>query len=310
MKLSLVVPCYNEQDNVELFYEETVKAFKGKDFDYEFVFVNDGSRDKTLEKLKKLYNEKTESNITVVSFSRNFGKESAIYAGIKNSTGDYISLIDADMQQRPEVVLEMMDILENEYEYDCVAAYQAKRKENPVMKGFKSAFYKLINMLSEVELHADASDFRTFTRGVADSILEMGEYHRFSKGIFSWIGFNTKYIPYEVQERNAGETKWSFTKLVRYAFEGISAFSTKPLKLATYIGITASFAAIIYLIVVVFKRIFFGDPVSGYATIVGLILLLGGIQLFCIGIIGSYLAKTYVQSKNRPIYIAKEILKR
>ena len=163
MKLSLVVPCYNEQDNVELFYEETVKAFKGKDFDYEFVFVNDGSRDKTLEKLKKLYNEKTESNITVVSFSRNFGKESAIYAGIKNSTGDYISLIDADMQQRPEVVLEMMDILENEYEYDCVAAYQAKRKENSVMKGFKSAFYKLINMLSEVELHADASDFRTFT---------------------------------------------------------------------------------------------------------------------------------------------------
>lgn len=310
MKLSLVVPCYNEQDNVELFYEETVKAFKGKDFDYEFVFVNDGSRDKTLEKLKKLYNEKTESNITVVSFSRNFGKESAIYAGIKNSTGDYISLIDADMQQRPEVVLEMMDILENEYEYDCVAAYQAKRKENPIMKGFKSAFYKLINMLSEVELHADASDFRTFTRGVADSILEMGEYHRFSKGIFSWIGFNTKYIPYEVQERNAGETKWSFTKLVRYAFEGISAFSTKPLKLATYVGITASFAAIIYLIVVVFKRIFFGDPVSGYATIVGLILLLGGIQLFCIGIIGSYLAKTYVQSKNRPIYIAKEILKR
>lgn len=310
MKLSLVVPCYNEQDNVELFYEETLKAFKGKDFDYEFVFVNDGSRDKTLEKLKKLYNEKTESNITVVSFSRNFGKESAIYAGIKNSTGDYISLIDADMQQRPEVVLEMMDILENEYEYDCVAAYQAKRKENSVMKGFKSAFYKLINMLSEVELHADASDFRTFTRGVADSILEMGEYHRFSKGIFSWIGFNTKYIPYEVQERNAGETKWSFTKLVRYAFEGISAFSTKPLKLATYIGITASFAAIIYLIVVVFKRIFFGDPVSGYATIVGLILLLGGIQLFCIGIIGSYLAKTYVQSKNRPIYIAKEILKR
>ena len=310
MKLSLVVPCYNEQDNVELFYEETVKAFKDKNFDYEFVFVNDGSRDKTLEKLKKLYNEKQESNITVVSFSRNFGKESAIYAGIKNSTGDYISLIDADMQQRPEVVLEMMDILENEYDYDCVAAYQAKRKENPVMKGFKSAFYKLINMLSEVELHADASDFRTFTRGVADSILEMGEYHRFSKGIFSWIGFNTKYIPYEVQERNAGETKWSFTKLVRYAFEGISAFSTKPLKLATYIGITASFAAIIYLIVVVFKRIFFGDPVSGYATIVGLILLLGGIQLFCIGIIGSYLAKTYVQSKNRPIYIAKEILKR
>ncbi|MBQ5347272.1 MAG: glycosyltransferase family 2 protein [Ruminococcus sp.] len=310
MKLSLIVPCYNEQDNVELFYEETVKAFKDVDYDYEFVFVNDGSRDKTLEKLKKLYNEKTKSNITVVSFSRNFGKESAIYAGIKNSTGDYISLIDADMQQRPEVVLEMLDILENEYGYDCVAAYQAKRKEGSVMTGFKSCFYKLINKLSEIELHADASDFRTFTRGVADAILEMGEYHRFSKGIFSWIGFNTKYIPYEVQERNAGETKWGFRKLVKYALEGISSFSTKPLKLATYVGITASFAAIIYLIVVVIKRIFFYEPISGYATIVALILLLGGIQLFCIGIIGSYLAKTYIQSKNRPIYIAKEILKR
>lgn len=310
MKLSLVVPCYNEQDNVELFYEETVKAFKNFTYDYEFVFVNDGSRDKTLERLKKLYNEKTESNITVVSFSRNFGKESAIYAGLKNSTGDYISLIDADLQQRPEVVLEMMDILENETEYDCVAAYQAKRKEGSVMTGFKSGFYKLINRLSEVELHADASDFRTFSRGVADAILEMSEYHRFSKGIFSWIGFNTKYIPYEVQERNAGETKWSFSKLVKYAFSGISAFSTKPLKLATYVGLIASFAAIVYLVVVIIQRLFFNVAVSGYATIVALILLLGGIQLFCIGIIGSYLAKTYIQSKQRPIYIAKEILKR
>lgn len=310
MKLSLVVPCYNEQDNIELFYEETVKAFKDVSFDYEFIFVNDGSRDNTLKKLKKLYNEKTESDITVVSFSRNFGKESAIYAGIKNCDGDYVSLIDADLQQRPEVVLEMMDILQNEPEYDCVAAYQGKRRESSVMTGFKSGFYKLINRLSEVELHADASDFRTFTRGVADAIIEMGEYHRFSKGIFSWIGFNTKYIPYEVQERNAGETKWSFSKLVRYAFEGISAFSTKPLKLATYIGITASFAAIVYLIVVIIQRLFFNVAVSGYATIVALILLLGGIQLFCIGIIGSYLAKTYIQSKNRPIYIAKEIIKR
>ncbi len=310
MKLSLVVPCYNEEGNVELFYEETVKAFRDTGIEYEFVFVNDGSRDKTIDKLKKLYNEKTESNITVVSFSRNFGKESAIYAGIKNSTGDYISLIDADLQQRPEVVLEMMDILENEPEYDCVAAYQGERKEGSVMTGFKSGFYKLINKLSEVELHADASDFRTFTRGVADAILEMSEYHRFSKGIFSWIGFNTKYIPYEVQERNSGETKWSFTKLVKYAFEGISAFSTKPLKLATYTGMLTAFAAIVYLIVVIIQRIWFNVAVSGYATIVALILLLGGIQLFCIGIIGSYLAKTYIQSKQRPIYIAREILKR
>lgn len=310
MKLSLVVPCYNEQDNVELFFEETVKAFKDVKFEYEFIFVNDGSSDKTLEKLKKLYEEKTESDITVVSFSRNFGKESAIYAGIKNADGDYISLIDADMQQRPEVVLEMIDILETEPEYDCVAAYQGERKEGSVMTGFKSGFYKLINKLSEVELKADASDFRTFNRGVAEAIIEMAEYHRFSKGIFSWIGFNTKYIPYEVQERNAGETKWGFTKLVKYALEGISAFSTKPLSLATYVGMISSFAAIVYLIVVIIQKLFFDVAVTGYATIVALILLLGGIQLFCIGIIGSYLSKTYIQSKNRPIYIAKEILKR
>ena len=310
MKLSLVVPCYNEQDNVELFYEECVKAFAGKGFDYEFVFVNDGSKDETLSRLKKLYNEKTESNITVVSFSRNFGKESAIYAGLKNCVGDYVSLIDADLQQRPEVVLEMLDILETEPEYDCVAAYQDKRKESSIMTGFKTGFYKVINMLSEVELHADASDFRTFTRNVAEAILQMGEYHRFSKGIFSWIGFNTKFIPYEVQERNAGETKWGFRKLVKYALSGISAFSTKPLSIATYIGGLATFASIVYLIVVIIQRIFFNQAFSGYATIVTLILFFGGLQLFCIGIIGSYLAKTYIQSKGRPVYIAKEILSR
>lgn len=309
MKLSLVVPCFNEQDNVELFFEECVKAFEGADFEYEFVFVNDGSRDQTLERLKKLYNEK-DADITVVSFSRNFGKESAIYAGIKNSTGDYISLIDADLQQRPEVVLEMLDVLRNEPEFDCVAAYQAQRREGSVMKGFKKGFYKLINKLSEVELHADASDFRTFSRPVADAIIEMGEYHRFSKGIFSWIGFNTKFIPYEVRDRNAGETKWSFSKLVKYALGGISAFSTKPLSLATFSGLLTAGAAIIYLVVVVIQRLFFNEAASGYATIVALILLLGGLQLFCIGIIGSYLAKTYIQSKRRPIYIAKEILKK
>lgn len=310
MKLSLIVPCYNEQDNVEPFFEESVKAFKDCAFDYEFVFVNDGSSDKTLERLKRLYQEKTESNITVVSFSRNFGKESAIYAGIKNSTGDFVSVIDADLQQRPEVVVEMMDILEREPEYDCVAAYQEQRRENKLISGLKTCFYKAINLLSEIDLYADASDFRTFTRGMADAIVEMGEYHRFSKGIFSWIGFNTKYIPYEVQQRNAGETKWSFTKLVKYALEGITSFSTKPLKLSTYVGLISSFAAIVYLVVVIIQRLFFNVAVSGYATIVALILLIGGIQLFCMGIIGSYLAKTYIQSKHRPIYIAKEILTR
>lgn len=308
MKLSLIIPCYNEESNVEVFYEETEKAFANADFDYEYIFVNDGSKDKTLEKLHNLYENKKESNITIVSFSRNFGKESAIYAGLKNSVGDFLTIIDADLQQRPEVVVEMMDILSSEPEYDCVAAYQAERKEGSVMTGFKSGFYKIINKLSEVELHADASDFRTFTRGMAEAILEMSEYHRFSKGIFSWVGFNTKYIPYEVQKRHSGETKWSFSKLMKYAIEGITAFSTKPLKLATYVGLLSSVASIIYLIVVIIQRLFFNVAVSGYATIVALILLLGGIQLFCMGIMGTYIAKTYIESKRRPIYIAKEIL--
>ncbi len=308
MKLSLIVPCYNEEGNVEAFYNETEKAFSGVPFDYEYVFINDGSKDKTLENLRKLHQEKKHSNITVVSFSRNFGKESAIYAGLKNSVGDYVSIIDADLQQRPEVVLEMMEILTNNSDLDCVAAYQEKRKENAVLSAFKTCFYKVINLLSEVNLHADASDFRTFTRGMADAIIEMSEYHRFSKGIFSWIGFNTEYIPYEVQERNSGETKWSFTKLMRYAFDGISAFSTKPLQLATYVGMFSSIASIIYMIIVIIKRLAFGDPVSGYATIVALILLIGGIQLFCMGIMGTYIAKTYIQSKHRPIYVAREVL--
>ena len=309
MKLSLIVPCYNEQDNVELFYSETVKAFADTNIDYEFVFVNDGSKDDTIKNLKKLYNDKKDSNITVVSFSRNFGKEAAIYAGIKNSVGDYVSIIDADLQQRPEVVVEMMGILENNPDLDCVAAYQEKRKENAIMTSFKSGFYKMINMLSEIDLHSDASDFRTFTRAMANSILEMSEYHRFSKGIFSWIGFNTEYIPYEVQERNAGETKWSFMKLVKYALEGITAFSTKPLKIATYCGLLSTVASIIYLITIIIQHYFFNDNAfSGYATIVALILLIGGIQLFCMGIMGTYLSKTYIESKHRPIYIAKEVL--
>ena len=308
MKLSLVVPCYNEQDNINIFYSETEKVFAGCGFEYEYVFINDGSNDKTMKVLRELYDEKVDSNITIIHFSRNFGKESAIYAGIENSIGDYVALIDADMQQRPEIVLEMLNILDTEPEYDCVTAYQDRRKESSVMTGFKSVFYKLINKLSDIKLYENASDFRVFTRKVAKTIVEVGEYHRFSKGIFSWIGFNTKFVPYEVQERYAGETKWSFTKLVKYALDGITAFSTKPLKLATYTGMLSSFVAIVYLVVVIIQRLFFNVAVSGYATIVALILLIGGIQLFCIGIIGSYLAKTYIQSKHRPIYIAKEIL--
>lgn len=303
--LSLVIPCYNEEENVENFYNETVKAFKGKIESYEFVFVDDGSKDKTLERLHKLVSEKTE-NIQVLSFSRNFGKESAIYAGLNNARGDYACIIDADLQQRPEVVVEMMDIITNNSDVDCVTAYQEKRRESKIMSAFKSSFYKIINRVSDVDFVNGASDFRLMNRSMIDAVINMGEYHRFSKGIFSFVGFNTQYIPYVAAERENGESKWSFVKLLKYAFEGIVSFTSFPLKLASYTGIISSVISVIYLLVVVIQKLAFGINVPGYATIVVLLLLLGGLQLFCLGILGEYLAKVYDQVKNRPIYILKE----
>lgn len=308
MKLSLVVPCYNEEANVKRFFDEVNKAFENKVSDFEFVFVNDGSKDGTYPELKKLYNENPSSDIQVLSFSRNFGKEAAIYAGLSNAKGDMVCIIDADLQQRPEVVLEMLSEFEKDDSLDCVAAYQENRKESKTLSGFKSAFYKVINKITDVDFVNGASDFRLLKRAMVDAIIEMTEYHRFSKGIFSWVGFNTKYIPYSVEERQFGETKWSYGKLFKYAFEGILSFSTLPLKLATGVGIATSFASILYLIVVVIQKLFFGIDVPGYATIVVLVLFLGGMQLFCLGILGEYLSKIYVQVKNRPIYILKEHL--
>ena len=307
MRLSLVVPCYNEQDNVEKFYQETVRAFADVDFSYEFVFVNDGSKDNTLKALKKLYDEHKESNIKVIGFSRNFGKEAAMYAGLSNATGEYVSIIDADLQQRPEVVLEMVKILDENDEYDSVAAYQEERKENKLMIAMKNAFYKVINKVTEVDFVSGASDFRTFRRSMVDAILQMTEYHRFSKGIFSWVGFNTKFIPYEVQERESGVSNWNFTKLLKYAIEGIISFTTAPLKFASGIGALMFFASIIYILVVIVKHFIFGADVAGYDSIVALILLFGGIQLLCVGILGEYLAKIYVQVKNRPVYIISKL---
>lgn len=307
MKLSLVVPCYNEEDNVEKFYLETEKVFKDKVDDYEYVFVDDGSRDKTLSNLKKLYDEKKAvSNIQVLSFSRNFGKESAIFAGLQNAKGDFICLIDADLQQRPEVVLQMLDIIENNDELDCVTAYQKKRKENKLMSSVKSAFYKLINKIAEVDFVNGASDFRLMRRCMAEALISMSEYHRFSKGMFSWVGFKNEYIPYEVAERESGTSKWGTRKLIKYALEGICAFSTAPLRISAYIGFISSLISVIYLVVVVIQKLFFGIDVPGYATMVVLVLFVGGVQMFCMGIIGEYLSKIYVQVKNRPIYILKE----
>lgn len=308
MKLSLVVPCYNEEGNVEKFFSEVKRVFDGKVDDYEFVFVNDGSKDKTLVNLKKLYNEQKDSHIQVLSFSRNFGKESAIYAGLNHAKGDMVCLIDADLQQRPEVVLEMLDVMNSNEDLDCVTAYQDERKESKLMTSLKSMFYKIINGIAEVRFVNGASDFRLMKRTMVDAILEMTEYHRFSKGIFSWVGFNTEYIPYTVEERESGESKWGFRKLLKYAFEGIVSFTTFPLKLSAYVGFLSSIVSIIYLIVVVVQKLAFGIDVPGYATIVVLVLLLGGLQLFSLGILGEYLSKIYVQVKNRPVYILKEHL--
>lgn len=307
MKLSLVVPCYNEEKNVSLFYEAVKKDFAGVDFEYELVFVNDGSKDGTFKELQQLCSG--DLPVIIVNFSRNFGKESAMYAGLKESEGDYVTIIDADLQQRPSIALDMVKMLDSEPDYDCIAAYQEERKESKLLAFFKNRFYGLINKFSDTEFVQGASDFRTFRRPMVEAILQMDEYFRFSKGLFSWVGYNTKFIPYEVEERATGSSKWSFWKLFKYALEGIFAFTTTPLRISTVIGFLTALLSVLYLIVVVVQKLAFGIAVPGYATIVVLILLLGGIQLCCIGIIGEYIARTYIQTKGRPIYIAKNVIK-
>ena len=307
MRLSLVVPCYNEAENVAAFQDAVIHAFDGCGYDYEIIFINDGSKDATLHNLKKLFKAQ-KCPVKVISFSRNFGKEAALYAGLKQADGEYITLIDADLQQRPEIARDMVKILDDQPEYDVVAAYQDRRGEGKILSFFKKSFYAIINRLSDVTLRADASDFRTFRRSVRDSILELTEYHRFSKGIFAWVGYDTCFIPYTACERKAGTSKWSFKKLMNYAIEGIIGFSTKPLRISAYLGTLTAIAAMIYLVIVVLEKLIFGIDIPGYATMIVLTLLLGGVQLFCIGIIGEYVGKDFEQSKNRPVFIAKEIL--
>lgn len=305
-KLSLIVPCYNEEQNVEAFYARCQEVFPTDQ--YEVVFVNDGSKDGTYKKLQKLHEE--HDNILVVNFSRNFGKESAIYAGLHYASGSYISIIDADLQQDPEIVRNMVNILEEKPDIDVVAAYQEQRHEGKLMGWCKDRFYKFINRLSEVDLRENASDFRTFRASVQKALLDMPEYFRFSKGLFSWVGFETEYIPYEAAERFAGTTKWSFTKLLKYAMEGIISFSTLPLQLATFFGAIVSAIAIIYGIVIIAQTLITGIDVPGYATTIVVVLFLGGVQLLVMGILGEYLAKTYIQGKHRPVYIAKNVLEK
>ena len=303
--ISIVIPCYNEEETIPYFYKEITKISEEiNKTNFEFIFVNDGSKDDTLKLLKEL--SKKDKRVRFVSFSRNFGKEAAMYAGFEYSKGDYVAVMDADLQDPPYLLKEMYKTLENS-DYDCVATRRVTRKGEPVIRSFFArCFYKIINKMSKYEMVDGARDYRLMTRQMVDSIISLKEYNRYSKGLFSFVGFNTKWIEYENVNRVAGETKWSFWKLFKYALEGIVAFSTVPLSFASILGIIFCIISLIFVIVIIVKTLIFGDPTSGWPSLACIILFVSGIQLFCMGIIGQYLAKAYLETKNRPIYIVKE----
>lgn len=303
-KLTIIVPCYNEEDALPLFYKETLKYIEDLNIDIEFLLVNDGSLDQTLKIMKEL-NEKDE-RVRYLSFSRNFGKEAAMYAGLKESKGDYVVFMDADLQDPPKLLQEMLHTLQHE-DYDSVATRRVNREgEPPIRSLFARLFYKIINKISNANIIDGARDYRMMTRVMANAIIEMEEYNRFSKGIFGWVGFKTKWISYENVNRVAGETKWSFWKLFKYSLEGITAFSTVPLVLSSVFGFIFCLIAFLMIIVIIIRTLIYGDPTSGWPSLVCIIFLVSGVQLFCIGIIGQYLSKTYLETKKRPIYIVKE----
>lgn len=303
MKISIIVPCYNEQESIGLFYEEMCRVSDEMGNDFEYIFVNDGSADSTLEIIEAL--AQNDSRVKYISFSRNFGKESAIYAGFSKATGDYVVMMDADLQDPPKLLPEMLKYIQQGY--DSVATRRVTRKgEPPIRSFFARMFYKIINKISDVDIVDGARDYRLMTAQMKDAIVSMQEYNRFSKGIFGWVGFKTKWLEYENIERVAGETKWNFWKLFLYSLEGIIAFSTAPLVLASMFGIIFCFLAFIMILFVVVRTLVFGDPVAGWPSMVCIIFLIGGIQLLCIGIIGQYLSKTYLETKKRPKYIIKD----
>ena len=304
-KISIIVPCYNEEEAMPIFYEEIVKVAKEmKKVEFEFIFVNDGSRDKTLEVARELH--KKDERVRYVSFSRNFGKEAGMLAGLEAAKGDYVAIMDVDLQDPAYLIKDMYESIKEEG-YDCVATRRVSRKgEPPIRSFFARCYYKLINKISKTEIVDGARDFRLMTRQMVDSILELKEYNRYSKGIFSWVGYDTKWLEYENVERVAGTTKWSFWKLFLYSLESIIAFSTVPLSIAAVVGVLFCLIAFIMIIFIVVKTLTVGDPVAGWPSLVCIIFLVSGIQLFCLGIIGQYLAKTYLETKNRPIYIVKE----
>ena len=302
-KISIVVPCYNEEKNINNFYEEMIKTLEKvkENYSYEIIFVNDGSNDQTEIEVKKV--RKTDKNVILISFSRNFGKEAAIYAGLNNATGDLVALIDADLQHPPVTILEMIKGINEGY--DVVATKRKNRKGEPAIKSvFSKLFYKMMRMFIPIE--KDVQDFRLMKKEVVDAILSLKEYNRFSKGIFTWVGFNIKYIEIENIERKAGKTKWSFKKLFSYAIEGITSFTTAPLKASTLMGFCISIIAIISTVVIILQTLIYGKDVPGYASIITAILFMGGVQLISIGILSEYISKMYLEIKKRPKYIIKE----
>lgn len=304
--LSVIVPCYNEEENVRDFYDELCRNadfFREKQLELELIYVDDGSRDRTVLEVKKLHEE--DGRVRLVSFSRNFGKEAAIYAGLQKCRGDLAVLMDADLQDPPSLLPEMYSYIEQGY--DSVATRRVTRKGEPLIRSFFARmFYKLMNKISRTEIVDGARDYRLMTRQVVDAILSMTEYNRFTKGIFGWVGYKTKWLEYENVERRKGETKWSFWKLFLYSLEGIIAFSTVPLTIASVAGVFFCLVAFVIIIVTIVRKLMFGDPTSGWPSLVCIIMMVSGVQLFCLGIVGQYLSKTYMEVKRRPIYLVRE----
>lgn len=304
-KISIVVPCYNEQEALYYFYQEVARlALEMASVNFEFIFVDDGSQDDTLLHLKEM--QRKDSRVKYLSFSRNFGKESAIYAGLKNSGGDYVAIMDADLQDPPSLIKDMYHSIINEG-YDCVATRRTTREgEPPVRSFFARRFYRLINRISSIELVDGERDFRLMTRQMVDSILQISEFNRFSKGIFAWVGFKTKWIEYDNRERVAGQTKWSFWKLYAYSLDGIMAFSTTPLAISSVVGVAFFLIAFFMIGILIIRQLVWGGSAYGWPSLVCILLFITGIQLFCTGIVGQYLSRTYLETKRRPLYIVKE----
>ena len=304
-KISVIIPCYNEQEAIPIFYDAITKtAEELSQVQMEFLFVNDGSKDNSLAEMKRLAEQ--DERVKYVNFSRNFGKEAAMYAGLSYADGDYVAIMDVDLQDPPSLLPEMYRIITTE-DYDCVATRRVTRKgEPPIRSFFARCFYRMMHKLSKTDIVDGARDYRLMTRQFVQELLRLGEYNRFSKGLFGWVGFNTKWLEYENIERSAGETKWSFWKLLIYSIEGIVGFTTAPLALSAFLGIFFCLVAFVFICFIIVRTLLYGDPVSGWPSMICIIVFIGGIQLFCIGILGEYLAKTYMETKHRPIFICKE----